>query len=193
MSVIFPGNWVAHLNAYRGQGCYSIPGVEFYRYIGVAEVTENVTGTNVDLELKILSPDLRQDDKPRIDKPFVIPQGAGVYRTAVNSANLVGVGAGTLTVQGVTPAAVSTAVGGEFPADGGVTEFDGLADITRLGSDTTVSVRSSAALTIDNSGSAAIGSSQSAVIVEVDFFMDAPAPDLDDTHLPYKVVAGQGT
>ena len=34
MSVIFPGNYVAHLNAYREQGCVALPGVEFYRGVG---------------------------------------------------------------------------------------------------------------------------------------------------------------
>ena len=29
MSVIFPGNYVADLNAYREQGVYATPGVEF--------------------------------------------------------------------------------------------------------------------------------------------------------------------
>ena len=36
-------------------------------------------------DLQILSPDLRQDDKPRKDRPFVVPAGAVVYRTAVNA------------------------------------------------------------------------------------------------------------
>ena len=34
MSIIFPGNFVAHLNAYREQGCMSLPGVQFYRGVG---------------------------------------------------------------------------------------------------------------------------------------------------------------
>jgi len=34
MSVIFPGNYVAHLNAYREQGVEALPGVEFYRIVG---------------------------------------------------------------------------------------------------------------------------------------------------------------
>ena len=35
MSVIFPGNYVANLNAYRGQGVFAIPGIEFYQVRGV--------------------------------------------------------------------------------------------------------------------------------------------------------------
>ena len=38
MSVIFPGNYVAHLNAYRDQGVFAIPGIEYYQLRGVAYV-----------------------------------------------------------------------------------------------------------------------------------------------------------
>ena len=41
MSVIFPGNYVAGLNAYRDQGVYALPGVEFYQAIGAAIVTSS--------------------------------------------------------------------------------------------------------------------------------------------------------
>ena len=192
MSIIFPGNYVAHLNAYRGQGNLALPGVEFYRYVGVYEVT-GLTSAG-DLDLVIPSPDLRQDDKPRLDKPFVIPEGATVYSTAVNVINCVPAGAtDTVTVKGVTPAAEVAAVASVFPAEGDRTAFAFTTALTALGSDTAVQATLSGDLTPDNSGSAAIGTSQSAVIVEVDFFMDAPAPDGDDTHLPYKTVAGQGT
>ena len=92
MSVIFPGNYVAHLNAYREQGCVSLPGVEFYRVVGALvlnpdndSVTAAGTLTAGTYDLQILSPDLRQDDKPRKDKPFVVPAGSVVYRTAVSA------------------------------------------------------------------------------------------------------------
>ena len=39
MSVIYPGNYVAHLNAYRDQGVYALPGIEFYQAIGAAIVS----------------------------------------------------------------------------------------------------------------------------------------------------------
>ena len=35
MSVIFPGNYVAHLNAYRDQGVFATPGVEFLSLIHI--------------------------------------------------------------------------------------------------------------------------------------------------------------
>ena len=67
---------------------------EFYRGVGAVVLSPDneriannehgrlLAGT---YDLKILSPDLRQDDKPRKDKPFVIPAGAVVYRTAVSA------------------------------------------------------------------------------------------------------------
>jgi len=90
---IFPGNYVAHLNAYRDQGVVAIPGAVFFRGVGALVLNpdnDSVLDTDGVLaagtyDLKILSPDLRQDDKPRKDRPFVIPAGAVVYRTAVNA------------------------------------------------------------------------------------------------------------
>ena len=91
-NVIFPGNYVAHLNAYREQGVEAIPGVEFYKGVGALVLNPDTKGVLVDgvLEagtygLYILSPDLRQDDKPRVDKPFVVPAGSVVYRTAISA------------------------------------------------------------------------------------------------------------
>ena len=79
MSTIFPGNYVAHLNAYREQGVEAIPGVEFYKGVGALVLNPDTKGVTTDgtlaagtYGLYILSPDLRQDDKPRIDKPFVM-------------------------------------------------------------------------------------------------------------------------
>jgi hypothetical protein len=46
MTVIFPGNYVAHLNAYRDQGVVALPGVEFYRAVGAVVINpdnDNVT------------------------------------------------------------------------------------------------------------------------------------------------------
>ena len=90
---IFPGNYVAHLNAYRDQGVVAIPGAVFFRGVGAIVLnpdTDDVLNQDGVLvagtyDLPILSPDLRQDDKPRKDRPFVIPAGAVVYRTAVNA------------------------------------------------------------------------------------------------------------
>ena len=108
MSTIFPGNYVAHLNAYREQGALAIPGVEFYRGVGALVLNPDnygvldedgvlVAGT---YDLKILSPDLRQDDKPRKDKPFVVPAGSVVYRTAVSAPGVKGEDGDTIEITG---------------------------------------------------------------------------------------------
>ena len=167
MSVIFPGNYVAHLNAYREQGCVSLPGVEFYRGVGAlvlnpdndSVLTLDADGNTVlaagTYDLQILSPDLRQDDKPRKDRPFVIPAGAVVYRTAVNA-------------PGVREATVA---GAATPVQVGVS------------ADLIASVKPSAG---------ACRKSPSAIIVEVCYFMPDAVADADDLHIPYAVEAGQG-
>ncbi|MDP6224830.1 MAG: hypothetical protein QGF34_07220, partial [Candidatus Poseidoniaceae archaeon] len=80
------------------------------------------------ISLKVQSPDLRQDDKPRLDKPLAIPAGAVVYRTAINVTNLSSSGSDTVAVDGLTTGGVEAslaAVSGEFPAEGAASSFDG--------------------------------------------------------------------
>ena len=190
MSVIFPGNYVAHLNAYRDQGVTALPGVEFYQLRGLAYVTEDQTGGGT-LTLEIPSPDLRQDDKPRLDKPFVLPaDGCTVYRTAINVQNLEASGTDTVSVSGLTTTAGTqaslAAVDGVFPEDGASTTFDGFTTVSAETGAVTISAAYSGALTIVNPDDQAI------VMVEVCYFVDAPGPDADDYNLSYKVEAGQG-
>ena len=102
MSIIFPGNYVAHLNAYREQGVVALPGVEFYRAVGAVVLNpdnDGVTDVNGvlaagDYAAQVLSPDLRQDDKPRKDKPLTVPAGSVVYRTAVSAPGVKAAAAG---------------------------------------------------------------------------------------------------
>ena len=183
MSIIYPGNYVAQLNAYRGQGVEAIPGVNFYSVIGVGLVES--AGTTVDL--KILSPDLRQDDKPRLDKPFEVPANAKVYSTAINSVNVKGTGTGTLTVGGSGLAAVLTAVAGEFTDATAAVKTEDLALGTPGTGGGAVTVASSASIEPDKTGD------QAYVIVEVCYWISAAAPTSDDVHVPFKVEAGQGT
>jgi hypothetical protein len=89
---IFPGNYVAHLNAYRDQGVVALPGCVFFRHVGALVLNPDNYGVLVDgvleagtYDLKILSPDLRQDDKPRRDRPFELPAGAKVYKVSVSA------------------------------------------------------------------------------------------------------------
>ena len=138
---IFPGNYVAHLNAYRDQGVVALPGAVFFRHVGALVLNpDNKSVLNTDgvleagdYDLHILSPDLRQDDKPRKDRPFEIPAGAKIYRVAVNApgvreAEMVDDGSGnfeypgttTITVNGLTTPVppVMTANDGETQEEG---------------------------------------------------------------------------
>ena len=242
-NIIFPGNYVAHLNAYRNQGVTALPGYNFFRLVGalvlkpenncVPPLLDPVTGLLPagTYDLKILSPDLRPDDKPRLDRPFVVPAGAFVYRTAVNSLNMqeIGVpdavtgeitfpGTPTITVEGVAPAAILEAnqdvdedlttdpitkgsvADGYFPTEGawegGLSIFDGATEITL---DTPIQVTTSEDLKPHPYCGGGSGASeapsdvgQSAILVEVCFFMEDAGPDADDVHLPYPIEAGQG-
>ena len=188
MSTIFPGNYVAALNAYRDQGVEAIPGIEFYQAIGAAIITSDQTGGGT-LTVEIQSPDLRQDDKPRLNKVLTVPAGATVYRSSVNVINLKASGTQTVKVDGLTTAGLEAslaAVGGEFPAAGAATAFDGFATVS--------SESSAAAITAVYSGDLTIvdKDSQAAVLVEVCWYIAADAPDSDSVSLPYKTEAGQG-
>ena len=188
MSVIFPGNYVAHLNAYRDQGVFALPGVEYYQLRGLAYLTADQTGGG-SLTLEIPSPDLRQDDKPRLDRPFVVPAGAVVYRTAINVQNISASGSDTVFVDGLTSsgvAAVLTASSGAFPEDGATSSFDGYTTTSTESTDATIQANFSGELNIVDPDEQAV------VMVEVCFYLDGAAPDADDYPLQYKVEAGQG-
>ena len=206
MSVIYPGNYVAHLNAYRDQGVVALPGVEFYRLVGAVVINpDNDSITTVDGVLsagdyapQILSPDLRQDDKPRKDKPMVIPAGAIVYRTAVSAPGVKSAAAGdTITVKTPATPAAGTPLTSEanlfFPAEGETSALLSIVDGTASGADVTVEITTSADFTAaQNPSAGACRKAPSAILVEVCYYVPAPAPDYDDAHIPYGVEAGQG-
>ena len=189
MSVIFPGNYVADLNAYRDQGVFATPGVEFYQMRGIALVPSSLTGGGT-LALEIPSPDLRQDDKPRLDKPFVVPADSTVYRTAITAVNLSATGTDTVAVDGLTTAvnteASLAAVAGVFPEAGATTSFDGFTTVSAESANATITAAYSGSLNIVNPDD------QAYVIVEVCFYRDGAAPTSDDVNVPYKTEAGQG-
>ena len=210
MSTIFPGNYVAHLNAYREQGVEAIPGVEFYKGVGALVLNPDNKGVTTDgtlaagtYGLYILSPDLRQDDKPRVDKPFVVPAGSVVYRTAISAPGVKeDTVAGTTTVV-LEALANSPATGtltaeadGYFPENGVSSALNSIVDGTavNVGADTVVEVTTDADLVASLDPSAgACRNSPSAILVEVCYYRAAPAPDSEDAHIPYAVEAGQGT
>ena len=203
---IFPGNYVAQLNAYRDQGVVALPGAVFFRGVGALVINPDLEGNLVDgvlpaatYDLKVLSPDLRQDDKPRLDRPFIIPEGAVVYRTAVNA---VGVreetvaGTATLEVAGITTptaAAATAEADGYFNPVGEFSAFTSILDGTGLASDTAVQVTTDADLVASLKPSAgACRKSPSAIIVEVCYYLPDKVAGADELHIPYGVEAGQG-
>ena len=205
---IFPGNYVAHLNAYRDQGVVALPGAVFFRAVGALVLNpdnDGVLSTDGVLaagtyDLQILSPDLRQDDKPRKDRPFIVPEGAVVYRTAVNAPGVreenVGDGV-TITPEGIAaPAAVdSTALAdGYFEPVGEFSLFTSILDGTALSSDTAIQVvvANGGLVASQKPSAGACRKAPSAILVEVCYFMPDAAPDGDDVHIPYGVEAGQG-
>ena len=205
MSVIFPGNYVAHLNAYREQGVVALPGVEFYRAVGAVVInpdndslTTDGTLAAGDYAAQVLSPDLRQDDKPRKDKALVIPVGSVVYRTAVSAPGVKSAAAGdTVVVKTATglPTSVPVTSGVDlyFPAEGATSALANILGGTALLVDTAIELTTSADFTASLDPSAgACRNSPSALLVEVCYYRAAPAPDTEDAHVPYAIEAGQG-
>ena len=206
MSIIFPGNYVAHLNAYREQGVVALPGVEFYRAVGAVVLNPDNDGvTDVDGVLaagdyaaQVLSPDLRQDDKPRKDKPLVIPAGSVVYRTAVSAPGVKADSAGdTVKVKAATglPTAVPVTAEADlyFPEEGATSALANILGGTALAGDTAIELTTDAAFTASLDPSAgACRNSPSALLVEVCYYRAAAAPDCEDAHVPYATEAGQG-
>ena len=209
MSIIFPGNYVAHLNAYREQGVEALPGVEFFKAVGALVLNPDTKGNlNTDGELaagtydlEILSPDLRQDDKPRKDKPFIVPAGAVIYKVAVAAPGVKAAAAGnTIKVAptgsgGFTATPTLTAGADEyFPAEGAGSALPSILDGTAVGSDTQVQVKTVGNFVASQNPSAgACRNSPSAILVEVCYYRSSPAPDAEDAHIPYAIEAGQGT
>ena len=198
-NTIFPGNYVAHLNAYRDQNVEAFPGVKFFRAVGAYVVpADTATVATGSYAAQILSPDLRYDDKPRLDCDFVLLAGNAttggggiqVYRTSVNVVNLKGDGSSTITtnpaaVGGVTLGNMTDDAAGAFPKSGWFSAFNGLAG-TKLTTDTTVGV------TVGGGDLTKIDpTKEAAILVEVCFYANSPAPDSDDLHLPYPTESGQ--
>jgi len=207
MSVIFPGNYVAHLNAYREQGCVSLPGVEFYRGVGALVLNPDNDSVTTDgtlaagtYDLQILSPDLRQDDKPRKDRPFVIPTGSVIYRTAVSAPGVKAAAAADTIVVAPSnasgfPTTGSLAAGADsfFPEDGVSSDLDNILGGTATTADVQVQVTTSADFTAAlNPSAGACRNSPSVILVEVCYYRAAAAPDAEDAHVPFAIEAGQG-
>ena len=202
-NTIFPGNYVAHLNAYRDQNVQAFPGVNFFRVVGAYVVPQGETTVAAgDYELKILSPDLREDDKPRLDRDLIIRGAAGgggarVYRVGISTVNLAGnsstiktkpadLDGGAITLTSAAES-VAGAADGVFPEGGEFTDF-AFATADALTADTIVGATVGAADLVKINPS-----KEAAILVEVCFIMNAPAADSDDVHLPFPTESGQSS
>ena len=207
MSIIYPGNFVARLNAYNGQGVEALPGVVFYSKIGYAAVTADITEASTAAVLlpKVLSPDMRGDDKPRLDKDLTVPEGAVIYRTAVQPVNLrssssaatgtitvtMAGAAGTTLANDLGAAAASEATTGNFAAAGAVSNFLLSTALSAQGSPgTTISAKYQDSASNDQVLEIIDTEQAAGVIVEVCYYLEATAPNVDDINIPFKTIAG---
>ncbi len=215
-NVIFPGNYVCHLNSYRNQGINAYPGLQFFSLVGalvvlpIENTASNVLNASAQLPaatyaLQILSPDLGPAPKPLANRNFVVPTGACIYSSAVSTVNLeeaTAAGSTTITVDGIAAQVDSEALRAVLTADSNgtfnecgaraiVLDFQAV-EAAVTSSNTSVTVTTSAALKPVNVSSGGSGSAfadatagQSAILVEVDYFMVAKGPDSDRVNLPY--------
>ena len=222
-NVIYPGNYITHLNSYREQGVVALPGVVFFRLVGALVLNPdnfNVLDENGDLpagnyDLQILSPDMRQDDKPRKDRVFKLPAGAIVYRTSISAPGVrettpagtatikhsVSSFTPTLTANDGTTAGRDGTLGFFNPVGAFNDEMNSIVDGTATDSSATILepekalkiqiVTDSKLTAMQNPSAGACRKSPSAIILEVCYFLPDAAPDTDDLHIPYAIEEGQ--
>ena len=207
MSIIFPGNYVAHLNAYREQGVVALPGVEFYRAVGAIVLNPDNDGVTTTAGVlvagnyvpQVLSPDLRQDDKPRKDKPLVVPANSVIYRTAVSAPGVKAAASGDKvsikTTANVPQLGTDLTAGSNlfFPESGASSALVSILNGNSVSVDTTITLTTDADFTTElNPSAGAARNSPSAIICEVCYFRAAAGPDAEDAYVPFAIEAGQG-
>ena len=200
------------VNAYPGLEFFSLVGALVV--LPIQNTQSNVLNSSLQLPAaayatQILSPDLGPSPKPLANRDFVIPTGACIYSSAVSVVNLeeaTAAGTTTVTVTGIPAQVDSEDLRAVLTADSNgtfnecgarniVLDFQAV-EAAATSQNTSVTVTTSAALKPVNVSSGGSGSSfadpdsgQSAIIVEVDYFMVAKGPDSDMTHLPYPYTA----
>ena len=129
---------------------------------------------------------------------MVIPEGAVVYRTALSAPGVQGTDGDTIVIKAATglPTAVPITADAEgfYPENGEGSVLVSILDGTALTADTAIEVTTDGdSVAKLNPSAGACRNSPSAILVEVCYYVPAPAPDYDDAHIPYAVEAGQGT
>ncbi len=218
MAIIFPGNYVERLNAYsqaktidgttttpaqNRQGVEALPGLNYYSAVGVVIVPAAglAAGNHACM---VLSPDMRADDKPRLDVALQIPVGAKVYRIALRGINIKGAAAsgelitvtkssagGAFSEADLKPELATVAVNAAgnylYTPDNDNSEFKGLAATATeavTGNEIAIHATTAAAVNVLDTDDV------SAILIEICYFMDAAAPVTDDVNLPFKTEAG---
>lgn len=214
---IYPGNYVNILDAYKSNAVAAVPGRIYFHTHGYAKITG--TPANV-FDIVIPSPDLRQDDKPRLDIPqLVVPVGARVYSVGIRVSDAQDnnqnnpVGSKILGTNGdrlKIASAVNTTATGQIAANalgtnsaaiafsGGVApvdnnRFDVVTPVEITGSPLTLRL-----FVTNNTGTAA-GSNISSnaiggayVIADVCWYLPDEPPTREEERIPYAVYSGQG-
>ena len=200
------------VNAYPGLEFFSLVGALVV--LPIQNTQSNVLNSSLQLPAaayatQILSPDLGPSPKPLANRDFVIPTGACIYSSAVSVVNLeeaTAAGTTTVTVTGIPAQVDSEDLRAVLTADSNgtfnecgarniVLDFQAV-EAAATSAATSVTVTTSAALKPVNVSSGGSGSAfsdptagQSAIIVEVDYFMPAKGPDSDAINLPYPYTA----
>ena len=116
----------------------------------------------------------------------------------INAAELKAAAAGdSVTVKAATGLPTSVPVVAEadlyFPEEGTTSALGNILGGTVVSVDTPIELTTSADFTASLDPSAgACRNSPSALLVEVCYYRAAPAPDIEDAHVPYAIEAGQG-
>jgi hypothetical protein len=207
---IFAGNFTNRLSSWQGQGVISMPGRVFYSVVGYALITSTPANS---WPIRIPSPDMRQDDKVRADIPaLVVPSGAGIYSIAMRVPNMAKergagpaisglVGTNTERLKAADAVASDSTITATAIATNSAFAQVASGTIAPLATRRQIPtpVLTSGAEIIQVFLTAADGTTASSntlsstvpggtpIIVEVNYYLDDEAPDLDDVRVPFRV------
>ena len=87
---IYPGNYVNQLSSYQFQPIQALPGRLYYEVVGYAVIPDDANLADNEFDVIVPSPDLRPNDKPRLDRgsPLVVPEGAKIYHLGLRVPNM---------------------------------------------------------------------------------------------------------
>lgn len=208
--IIFPGNYTNRLSSWQGQGVAALPGRIYFSVIGYALITATPAAS---WDIKIPSPDMRQDDKTRVDIPsLILPVGANVYSVglrvpdmakerglATAFSGLVGTNTErlkvadalandnniTATVVATSSAAVAVASGTIAPV---ATRRQIITPVALSGAETLrvyLTAADGTTASTNNLTSSVAGGTP--IIVEANYFLDDDLPDIGDVRIPFRV------